>query len=244
MSSTAADAGRSFRPRLWPTLATLAALMVLLSLGTWQLQRMAWKQGLIAHAEAQLAAPAVSLPLGDPSGLDYRRVAVSGSYRHDLAFAFGFSAENGRPGGRLITPLRLSDGRVILVDRGWMPEDRLPPNVPGDLQPGGTVALDGIARWRGDAERGWMTPDDTPGLRRWYGWDVPAMADALDLTIVPLVLVLDRSEGPAGLPKAEPVSIEFPNDHLSYALTWYGLALALLVIYILFSSSKPGTGQP
>ena len=125
-----------------------------------------------------------------------------------------------------------------------MPEDLLPPNVPAGLQPAGTVGLEGIARWRGDAKRAWMAPDDTPALRRWYNWDIPAMAAALGLTIEPLEIVLERSEGSAGLPKAETVSIDFPNDHLSYAITWYGLALVLLVIYILFSSTKPGIRQP
>ena len=244
MSSTPADADRVFRPRLWPTLATLAALIVLLCLGTWQLQRMAWKQDLIAHAEAQLAAPALPLPPGDLSGLDFRRVAVLGSYRHDLAFAFGFSAEGGRPGGRLITPFILDDERVILVDRGWIPEDLLPPDMPAGLEPQGRLALEGIARWRGDYARGWMSPADTPDLRRWYNWDLPAMSAAAGLPLEPLVLVLERSEGPEGLPKAERVSLDFPNDHLSYAVTWYGLALVLLVIYILFSSTKPGVRQP
>ena len=244
MSSTPADVGRAFRPRMWPTLVTLAGLAALLALGTWQLQRMAWKRDLIAHATAQRAEPAQTLPAGDLSGLDFRRVAASGTYLHDAAFAFGFSAENGRPGGRLITPLRLADGRTILVDRGWMPEDLLPPNVPGGLELGGTVALEGIARWRADAPRGWMAPDDTPTLRRWYSWDIPAMAAAMRLAIEPLELVLERSEGPADLPKAATVPLDFPNDHLSYAITWYGLALVLLVVYIQFSSIRPGIRKP
>jgi surfeit locus 1 family protein len=218
--------------------------MVLLYLGTWQLHRMAWKHELIAHAQAQLAAPAQPLPANGLSGLDHRRVAAQGVYLHDAAFAFGFSAKGGRPGGHLITPLRLADGRIILVDRGWLPEDLLPPNVPTGLQPGAIVALEGVARWRGDATRGWMTPDDTPSQRRWYGWDIPAMGDTLGEAIEPLVLVLEHYEGPSGLPKAERVSIDFPNDHLNYALTWYGLALVLLVIYILFSVTKPHGRQP
>jgi surfeit locus 1 family protein len=89
-----------------------------------------------------------------------------------------------------------------------------------------------------------MSPADTPDLRRWYTWDLPAMSAAAGLPLEPLVLVLERSEGPEGLPKAERVSLDFPNDHLSYAVTWYGLALVLLVIYILFSSTKPGVRQP
>ncbi len=244
MSSTPADAGRRFRPRLWPTLATLLGIAALLSLGTWQLQRLAWKRDLIAHAEAQLAAPPAVLPASDLAEFDYRPVSATGAYLHDLAFAFGFSAEGGRPGGRLITPFRLVDGRTILVDRGWMPEDLLPPRVPTGLEPTGTLTLVGIGRWRGEAPRSWLSPDDTPGLRRWYNWDVPAMEQALSLPLERLEMVIERSEGPEGLPKAEPVSVNFPNDHLGYALTWYGLALALLAIYILFSSNQPDARQP
>lgn len=244
MSSTPADAGWRFRPRFWPTVATLAGLIVLLALGTWQLQRLSWKRGLIAHAQEQLAAPALPLAGADPIALDYRRVSATGTYLHDRAFAFGFTAEGGRPGARLVTPFRLTDGRVFLVDRGWMPEDLLPPLVPDGLQPTGEIAIEGIGRWRGDWRRSWLSPADSPTSWRWYGWDLPAMSAALDLPLEPLELVLERSEGPAGLPRAEPVSVSLPNDHLGYALTWYGLAAVLLAVYILFSSSKPGARQP
>ena len=244
MSSTPADAGWRFRPRFWPTVATLAGLIVLLALGTWQLQRLSWKRDLIAHAQEQLAAPAQPLAGSDPATLDYRRVSATGAYLHDRAFAFGFSTEGGRPGSRLVTPFRLTDGRVFLVDRGWMPEELLPPQVPDGLQPMGEIAIEGIGRWRGDWERSWLSPEDSPATRRWYGWDLPAMSAALDLPLEPLELVLERSEGPAGLPRAEPVSVSLPNDHLGYALTWYGLAVVLLAVYILFSSSKPGARQP
>src|SRR5262245_52286513 len=101
MSSILAEAGRSFRPRFWPTVLTFAGLAVLLALGTWQLQRLGWKRDLIAHATAQLAAPATPLAAADPAALDYRRVSATGRYLYDAAFGFGFSAEDGRPGSRL-----------------------------------------------------------------------------------------------------------------------------------------------
>ena len=126
MSSTPAKAGRVFRPRLWPTIATLAGIAVLLSLGTWQLQRLEWKRGLIEHAERQLAAPATPLPATGLEDFDFRRVSLTGTYLHNAAFAFGFTAEGGAPGSRLITPFRLEDGRVLLIDRGWLPKWRVP----------------------------------------------------------------------------------------------------------------------
>ena len=244
MSSTPAELGLAFRPRPWPTLATLLGLVVLVGLGTWQLQRLSWKQEVIGHAEAQLAAPAAALPVGDLAGMDFRRVAAAGTYLHEAAFAFGFLAEGGRPGARLVTPFRLEDGRVILVDRGWLPEELLPPALPPVLQPAGTRTLEGVARWRGDFRRGWLTPADAPGQRRWYGWDVPAMAAAMDLPLEPLVLMLERPDGPEGWPKAVPVTIDLPNDHLSYAMTWYGLAVVLLAVYIVFSLTNPRPVRP
>ncbi|MGE3290593.1 MAG: SURF1 family protein [Geminicoccaceae bacterium] len=243
MSSTPAEAGRAFRPRLWPTVATLAGLALLLSLGTWQLQRLEWKRGLIGHAQAQLAAAPLPLPETGLETLDFRRVSLKGTYLHDAAFAFGFTAEDGAPGSRLITPFRLDDGRVVLVDRGWLPTDLLPPHVPAGLQIPGTITLEGIGRWRGSWHRTWFTPDDSPAQRRWYGWDIPAMAEATGLPLEPLEVVLERSEGPAGLPQAEPVSVDLPNDHLGYAITWYSLALILVVIYVLFSTNRPGSAR-
>jgi surfeit locus 1 family protein len=248
LTATPADAAgrahrRRFRFRLWPTLAVLAALAVLLGLGTWQLQRLAWKEDLIARADAGLAALPVALPAAgaDLEALDFRRITVHGAYLHDAAFAFGLSASNGEPGGRLVTPLRLDDGRVILVDRGWLPEDLLPPDVPQGLRPSGQLTLEGVARWRGGGfDRGWMAPADQPEGRRWFSWDVAAMERALGMPLLPVVLVLERSEGPAGLPEARRVAADFRNNHLGYALTWYGLAAALLVIFVLFSSTKPG----
>ncbi|MDP9145777.1 MAG: SURF1 family protein [Actinomycetota bacterium] len=217
---------------------------MLVGLGTWQLKRLGWKQELIGHAQAQLAEAALPLPADGLAALDYRRVSASGSYLHNLAFAYGFFAEHGRPGGRLVTPFQSTEGRVILVDRGWLPEELLPPNLPAGLEPGGTVTVEGVARWRGATERPWMAPANTPQERRWFTWDVPAMGQALGRPIEPLELILERSQGPAGLPRAEPVTVDFPNDHLSYALTWYGLAVVLVVVYIMFSLTKPRAAQP
>lgn len=246
MSSTPADAGpRRFRLRLWPTLTTLVGLAVLLSLGTWQVQRLSWKRDLIATAQAQLAAPPSPLPEGeDLAATDFRRFVVSGEYLHEEALGYGLQASGNEPGGRLVTPFRLDDGRVILIDRGWLPEDLLPPAVPEGLEPRGPQRLEGVARWRAEPGRNWMTPMDQPDKRRWFAWEIPAIAAATGLPVLPVVLTLDRSEGAAGLPKVTPVQAEFRNDHLGYAITWYGLAAALLAIYLLFSFNREDGRTP
>lgn len=245
MSSTPArPARRRFRCRLWPTVITAAGLVLLLGLGTWQVERLGWKTELIRQAEEGLAAPAVDLPDdAGLEGLDFRHVSVRGTYLHDAAIGFGLSAVQGEPGGRLVTPLRLDDGRIVLVDRGWLPEALLPPRTPPGLQPSGEVDIEGVARWRGGGKPGWLTPTNEPDKRRWFGWDLPALEQALGMSLLPVEIVLERTEGTGELPKTEPVTIDLPNNHLGYAITWYGLAAALLAIYLLSSMTQPDSAQ-
>ena len=230
---------RRFRFRPWLGLLTLVSLVVLLGLGTWQVRRLVWKEDLIARAEAQLAAPAARELQADagPDAVDYRRFTLAGRYRHDAAVAFGVSAVDGEPGARLVTPLVLEDGRAILVDRGWLPERLLPPAVPAGLEPAGRVEVEGVARWRGgDVGRPWVTPADQPGRRRFFAWDLAAIGGLAGLELEPVVLTLDRSGG--DLPRAMPLEAAFTNNHLGYAITWYGLAAGLVAVYLTFSLGR------
>lgn len=240
MNSAAAEGARRrrFRFQLGATLVTLAGVALLVGLGTWQLQRLSWKEGLIAAAQAQLAQPPRELTPDIPlDGTDYRHLTAHGRYLHDRSFAFGLAANGNEPGALLVTPFALDDGRVILVDRGWLPERLLPPRVPAGLQPEGERTLTGVTRWRPAPLRNFMTPADEPERRRWFAWDLAAMADAVDLPLLPVVLTLDASDGPEGqsLPKPEPVTPEFRNDHLGYAITWFSLAAGLIGVYLLSS---------
>ena len=231
-----------FRPRLWPTLVTVLGVAILVTLGTWQLRRLAWKEELIAQAQAGLSAPPAALPTDavDYRSFDHRRLALRGRFLHDVAFGYGFTAREGRPGGRLLTPLALADGRTLLVDRGWLPSALLPPAVPSDLQPQGEVAITGVARYRGEHRPAWFQPDNDPAARRWYGWDLAAMARATGRPLLPLVLAADPAPGAPDLPHAEPAILDYSNNHLGYALTWYGLAASLVGVYVAFSRQQPG----
>ncbi|MGH6943845.1 MAG: SURF1 family protein, partial [Geminicoccaceae bacterium] len=101
------------------------ALIILLGLGTWQVERLHWKEGLIAERQAQLAAPPESLPAsaGDWHAFDFRRVAVSGRWRDDLEQAFGVATYRDQLGHHLLTPLIRAEGKAVLVDRGRVPAD-------------------------------------------------------------------------------------------------------------------------
>ncbi|MEM7022464.1 MAG: SURF1 family cytochrome oxidase biogenesis protein, partial [Pseudomonadota bacterium] len=175
-----------FRPRLWPSVATMAMLMVLLSLGTWQMERLRWKEETIALRERQLSAGAEVLPAeSDWAAWEFRRAEATGVFRHDLEQLFGASTHNHQLGHHVVTPLQRADGSVVLIDRGWVPTDRAHPATRRDSEVVGPVVVTGIARYRGAEKSGWFTPANEPDARMWYSYDLPALETALGLDLLP-----------------------------------------------------------
>jgi surfeit locus 1 family protein len=224
-----------FRPTLWPTLFSVPALIVLIALCVWQVQRLSWKQALIAERETRVAAEPVALPAagGDPADIEFRRVRFEGAFAHDKELYLGARSLNGSAGYHVLTPFALTGGGSVLVDRGWVPVERKLPDQRPEGQVTGTQTLEAVARVpHGQA---WLQPDNEPQHNMWFFVDLPAMAKA---TGVDLRTDLYVDAGPAGNPGKYPVGgqtrIELPNDHLQYAITWGLLALALAVIYVLY----------
>ena len=231
---------RRFAPGLWPSVLTLIGVAVLVGLGTWQLERMAWKRDLLALRAAQLAAPAEPLPgsAEDWRSWDFRPVVVQGEFRHDLEQLFGVAAIDGQVGHHVLTPLVRQGGAAVLVDRGWVPADRAHPAARREGQPAGSVQVGGIARYRGDDRPGWFTPDNKPRQGLWYWYDLPALEGALGVELLPVVVEADARPNPGGLPVGGRTRTALPDNHLHYAITWYGLAAGLLVIWISFGLAR------
>jgi surfeit locus 1 family protein len=231
---------RRFAPGLWATVLTLLGVAVLLGLGTWQLERLAWKRDLIALREAQLAALPAPLPAGaeDWRSWDFRRAVVEGAFRHDLEQLFGVAALDGQVGHHVLTPLVRPDGVAVLVERGWVPAARAHPAARRAQHTAGPVQITGIARFRGDDRPGWFTPHNRPDQGLWYWYDLPALEGALGLELLPVVIEADAAPDPGGLPIGGRTLAELPNNHLQYALTWYGLAAGLLVVWISFGLAR------
>lgn len=242
--STPADrpAGR-WRPGALDLAATVV-LLVLVGLGTWQWQRLQWKEELIAFRTERLAEPARAVPAGvdDWSALDFVRLEATGRFAHGQEQLMGVSKHDGRLGRQVLTPLLMEDGRALLVDRGWVPEDRTHPAARPDGQPEGDVTVRGIARHREDDAPALFTPDNQPGEAVWYWYDLAALRDATGLDLLPVVLEADGAANPGGLPVGGRTRVELPNRHLQYVVTWYGLALTLIAVYIAFRIKRMREG--
>lgn len=236
---------RRFAPGPVSTLAWALATVVLVGLGLWQLQRLSWKEELLARAAREAVAPARALPAGplEPAALDFARLRVQGHYLPGTGVALGLSSRYGRTGARLLTVFRLDGGRLLLVDRGFVPEPLLAEAVAAP-PPEGPRTLEGVAR-AGAARRSWFVPAPDLALPRWYEADLASIGRHLGLSLEPLLLVLERPEPGAGpFPQPSPVAIDVPNPHLGYALTWFGLASVLFVFYILLGRRRAQEERP
>jgi len=224
---------------LWPTVAMLAALAILLGLGTWQLQRKAWKEGLLSDINARTMAEPISLDdamrrwrAGDD--LEYVRVRVAGRFRHARERFYYAPGKDG-PGFHVYTPLETAAGPIVFVNRGFVPEHFKDQVGRRDGLPAGETVVIGLLRAPG--VRGAFTPANDPKGNLWFWRDLAGMADsalgAEATRAAPFFLDAEAQPGETW-PKAGVTRLGLPNRHLEYALTWYGLALALIGVYSVF----------
>ncbi|WP_189407176.1 SURF1 family protein [Mesorhizobium sp. M1A.F.Ca.ET.072.01.1.1] len=239
--ATSSTAGAS-RPRSALLLGLgLVLFAILLGLGTWQVQRLHWKEGLIDTIDKRThAAP---LPLTDVEkefaathDVDYTPVTVTGTFLHQGERHF-FATWEGDTGFNVYTPLRLDDGRFVLVNRGFVPYDLKDPAKRKQGEVAGTVTVTGLARNPLPEKPSMMLPDNDVAKNIFYWKDRDVMASSAGLPagagLVPFFIDADKTPNPGGLPVGGVTIIDLPNNHLQYAVTWYGLAAALAAVLIL-----------
>ncbi|PDT12871.1 SURF1 family protein [Rhizobium sp. M1] len=225
----------------------LIALAILISLGTWQVERLHWKEGLLADiATRQAAAP---VPLADieamaASGgdIEYRKVTASGRYINNKERHF-FATWRGQTGFYVYTPLELADGRVLFVNRGFVPYENKEPEMRMQGQLTDQQAVTGLARAKLPGKPSSLVPDNDVAKNIFYWKDLDVMAESVGLDkgrVIPFFVDADSTPNPAGLPIGGVTQVDLPNDHLQYALTWYGLAAVLVVVVAISWFRKPG----
>ena len=229
-----------FRPTFWASVIAAPAFVALLGLGTWQLQRLEWKQDLIAHRTAALGQPAAALPLDDQgaSASDFRRVSLTGRFLHEFEFYLVPRVFDGQIGLHVITPFARSEGPTVLVDRGWVPETARAPHARAAGQVSGIVTVDGIARTT--TPHNFFTPDNDARANQWFWVDIPAMAEHAGIVLQPVFVEAGAAPNPRALPVGGQTRMGIPNNHLGYAVTWYALAAALAAIYIIYHRRRRG----
>lgn len=214
----------------FPVGLTLAALLLfigLCALGIWQVERLAWKHDLITRVDARIHAAPVPAPRNADRSDEYRRVTVTGRFLHDKTALTQASTVRG-PGYWVMTPLLRDDGAMLLVNRGFVPPEARTRHD----RPPGRVRVTGLLRLS-EPGGGFLRSND-PAADRWYSRDVAAIAAARRLGPVASYFI-DAQAGPS--PDALPVGgltvVQFPNNHLGYAVTWFVLAAMVAGAYIM-----------
>jgi surfeit locus 1 family protein len=235
---------RTVRDRglIWPTLLSILGVALLISLGTWQMHRKVWKEGLLSRiAERVDAAP---VPLADAlerwqrdRDVEYMHVSAHGRFLSDRERYFYDPDPKRGLGYDVYTPFEVAGtGAILWVNRGFVAEAYKDPATRAEGQIDGETDVTGIVRL--PMQRSTFTPDNDPARNFWYWRDLDALNTSAfgseSRSVVPFFLALDpgpaRGNGPAG----GVTDLSLPNRHLEYALTWYGLAVTLVAVYGVF----------
>lgn len=212
-------------------LLCLAAFAGFIALGVWQVQRLAWKEDLIARVDARVHADPVTAPAqGDWATVsnashEYLRVQLSGRYLPDATALVAAATEEGQ-GYWVMTPLQRADGSWVYINRGFVPQSQREQAGRGDFTPDGEATVTGLLRL--NEPDGGVLRDNVPAENRWYSRDVQAMAEQHGLApVAPYFVDADAREQPG--PTGGLTVIRFPNNHLVYAITWFALALGVML---------------
>jgi surfeit locus 1 family protein len=245
--------GRRHWRRIAPAaVATVIAFAILVGLGFWQIERMGSKQRLLARVEAGLAAPPKPLPPESewaslkPKAYEYDKVRLTGTFLHDQELhvhglltreSRGNAPPSTELGFYIVTPMRLQDGSVVLVNRGYVPTGRENPSTRQEGLLAGEQTIIGVMK--APQSQGWFVPDDDPAKNQWFTRDPAKMATALGLPrVAPFIVDADATPVAGGLPVGGKTIMSFPNNHLQYAITWFALALGLLGVFFVWARQQ------
>jgi surfeit locus 1 family protein len=184
---------------------------------------------------------AVPVPLAEvlrpgAANNEYRHVRVTGRFRHEAELYLFARGPLGAVGVDIVTPLVQENGQTVLIDRGFVPDALRDPKTREAGQAEGQVSVTGVLRL--PQKPGMFTPAPDPRTKLWFVKDVPSMAASLGLSVPAILIEADATPNPGGWPLGGRTQTDIPNDHLQYAMTWFGLALALFAVYLLYHRGR------
>lgn len=227
-------------PLAW--LFFLGALITTVGLGTWQVQRLQWKQGLIAEIEAAKQHAPLSerdLPTTEEGWKEknFWPVKVTGTWDSSIEYHMGTRYYKSQRGYHVVQPLILKDKRVIFVNRGWIPMEKKEIGERPRSIGVGRETITGLIRYGSDRSK--LTPPNDAEKNFWFDRDIAEMAAFYEVkNVLPAMIDQVGPQDPAKLPIPSDGDIKIYNQHLSYILTWYGIALSVLVIFVLAHRKK------
>ena len=222
----------------WATFVAIPGILILLALGSWQVQRLIWKTDLNAFRLERSSSEPVALPsvVEDVDGLLYRPIWLEGAFRHESEMFVGARTHHGRAGYQVITPFERVDGTVVLINRGWIPLERQDAASRAAGQIAGPVRVEGLLV--AGNKPGWFTPDNRPDENFWFWVDLESLSARAGIPVQRFLVEAGSAPNPGGYPIGGQSRVELRNEHLQYAIVWYALAVALGVIYVLFQRRR------
>lgn len=223
------------RPQFWPSVMTIPMIVTAIILGFWQLERLKWKEAIIADRAAQIQLPPIHLPLEESAlvGVDFRPVTVRGQYIPDqFIYLLGREAKTEKVGHYVIQAFRRVEGPIVFVNRGWVPPEKHDPKEWNVALPEGEVEIAGLARQGYIKAR--FTPLNDLQRNEWFYTDYGQLSAMVGQEVQKILVELTGPNDHQLLPKPNQTRTFMPNDHLQYAVTWFLTALAGLVVYIFY----------
>jgi cytochrome oxidase assembly protein ShyY1 len=233
---------RTQRGILLPAVFVLIAFVILLGLGAWQIERLAWKQDLIAALAQRVTAPPVPLPPAQDwpnltqEDSEFQRVSATVQFL-DRPYAYAYTAGSTlrpdvkKPGYFVFAPARLPAGEIVVVNAGYVPDRKV--RLDNDQR-----RIVGYLRWP-EHPRWFIAEHDAAGAV-WHLRDHRLMAKRLGWgePLAPFYIDQESPVPPDGVPRPGPLTVKLRNDHLGYAITWFGLAAVLLLVFGFWAVSR------
>lgn len=229
-----------------PAIFALAACGAFIALGAWQIERKAWKEALIADLSQRLSAEPQALPPPERwaslrrADDEFRRVVLAATIAPEqealvYASATAFRTDVSGPGYWVFALAELAGGSVVVLNRGFVPEGRQASDTHRPVA--GRLPVIGVMRW--PEPRGWFSAKDDPAHNLWFVRDHLAVAAAKGWgTVAPFYVELETPTSRTALPRAGRVAASLRNEHLQYAMTWFGLAAVLAVAFAFWVRSR------
>ncbi len=222
-----------FKPSIGLTLCTIPSLIVLFLLGSWQIQRLSWKSELISNYNINFSKDPISVDelLHKNEEKKFRRVVISGKYDHENEIQIIGKTYEGNAGFHIITPFILTNNEIIYVNRGWVPKKYVDRNKREFTLFEGNTKVIGLVRL--PQKKGYFVPENEPHNGFWFTIKPDEFNSHLEISADTNYYIDELNiDGKLKLPMPANGKIQIPNNHLQYAITWYSLAIGLLLVYI------------